>query len=256
MNKDSQYDFIERHLRQELTPEEVRYMDKLLAEDAMFAREVMLHKDIHYAVSDKNLLAFRKTVQEVAADYEKNTTDGSLSRIRKYPMWLKAAAVITLLLFLTAVFVLLRSSSISNDQLFQSYFEPYYVPANFRGPVTSNVDAWHQAVLCYNSEEYDKAISFFNPVIEEQPSHALAHLLRGISYLATNSVDAAQQDFQNIIDHTDPLFEQQAQWYLALCCLKTDQLERAIDILDMLRKKQLTEGREEQLYQQLKNRVN
>lgn len=225
MNKEEQYDLIERHLRKELTGEEARQVEELIVKDIVFARELDLHKEIHYVIADKGLDDFRQKVKEASEPYVSLSAAGRQAK-NAFPFYLKIAAAITLLIGTVTIFYLIQPED-QND-LFAKYFTPYEAPMNFRSDGTSGTDdAWKQALAYYDAGKYQEAVPYLEKVVIDKPDNTLAKLLKGVSYLAIGSTAQAEENFSAIIKDGQNMFVEQAKWYLALTYLKEEKTEDA-----------------------------
>jgi len=114
----------------------------------------------------------------------------------------------------------------TTEELFDQYYEPYVVPTNYRSATEIN-NVFHKALVEYGKKDYQKALLLFEKVLIEDESRMDVTLLTGISNLEIENYINADISFQKVIDHNDNLFIEQAEWYLALCYLKTGEQEKA-----------------------------
>lgn len=238
MDKETLYDLIDRHIRNELTEEERIQIATLVENDPEFVKELTLHTEIKSAVADKDLLDFKQKIAESHERYTSNTVVEK--KQRTIALYLKIAASILLVMSVGAFFWLSEKNS-THQELFEAYFIPYEAPVNFRSDTSPYTDEdWKQALMLYDNKQYVEAIPYLNKVVAEKPGNTLALFLRGVSYLAIDSMAAAEKDFNAIIIQENNLFAEQAKWYLALTYLKADKVEPAKALLHELAKEKTT----------------
>lgn len=62
-----------------------------------------------------------------------------------------------------------------------------------------------------------------------------AHLLSGVSNMEESKYVEAEKAFTTVIDDNNNLFIESAQWYLALCYVKTEEKDKASQLLMSIR---------------------
>jgi len=130
------------------------------------------------------------------------------------------AAVAALLLFLFIP---------NNDnELYENYFE-LAKPINTQGP-TGNLTDFDQALGKYESKNYQEAIRLFNKSIDENPGNPWALVFKGCSEMELNQIDEGITTFKNL-SNSDNDFREMANWYLALCQLKKEDIAQTKTML-------------------------
>jgi tetratricopeptide (TPR) repeat protein len=61
-----------------------------------------------------------------------------------------------------------------------------------------------------------------------------ADLIYGVAEMKNNNFPAAKSSFRSIIDNADNFYIDQAQWYLALCYVKTRENRDAVSQLETI----------------------
>ena len=108
----------------------------------------------------------------------------------------------------------------------------------YRGePVNNKVREFQTAIDFYLSGDYIKADEIFNKELQHDTSPELL-LYSGLNKMAKNDFYVAIQLFNKLLYSSD-IYTIEAQWYLALCYIKTNQKEKAKNIMGVLSK---TEG--------------
>ena len=79
-----------------------------------------------------------------------------------------------------------------------------------------------------------KAALFFNKVVESNPKDMQSLFLNGVSNFEEKKFPEATMSFSTVIKDNNNLFIETAKWYLALCYLKTDELDKAKSLLQII----------------------
>lgn len=136
--------------------------------------------------------------------------------------WLQVAAGISLL---AVCAYLLWPRPQEPTQLFAEYFEPYpnIIMPTVRGVVENDSTVKAQAFRAYDQNDYELAIQLFEK-LSTQDEAVLLYL--GNSYLASGQPEKALLLFEKVLNNYD-VFDEQAEWYVAVSYLKLEEREKA-----------------------------
>lgn len=223
MNKEEQYERIERYLGDEMAPGERADFAQLLTADAALQEEVVLHEGLQVLARREDFL---QSLSGVAHDHFA-TASPQTGGSRRLLYWSAAAAVV--LLAAVGIFLLQTPSGPSSQELFIAYFAPYEVPTALRSEGSLHTDETsRQAFDRYSRKDYTAAIPLFSQALDQSSGNKMLLVFsRGVCYLATDHTQQAEQDFQTVISDNNSLFVDQSRWYLALTYLKTGRTEAA-----------------------------
>lgn len=223
-----------QYLDGELNEVEKKQLVEKLKNDPSLSEKLDLIKDVDQLIGDKHLENFEESLKEIETLYFKNKDKESSARTSKKLEWLRAAAIFIVLVAAGAYFVFqINNDSLTTDELFTAYYEK--MPADFTTRSEEMVnDDFIIAIKLYNENKYQQAIVEFNKILEKDPSNTAARLFLGICYTETKQFDSASGHFKNIIEKHDPIFEEHASWYLALCYIKTNKPDSAKQLLNKL----------------------
>lgn len=143
--------------------------------------------------------------------------------LRAYWMPLATAAVV--LVSLSIWLFLSENASLSHEQLYTAYFEPFDSPGS--GLTRSTEDEMTlkaKAYRAYDARNYEEASKLFVAVLKEKDD-AIVHLCLGNTWLALDKPDEAEKVFQHILESHGDLVTQ-AKWYLAMTFLRQGKIER------------------------------
>jgi tetratricopeptide (TPR) repeat protein len=172
-------------------------------------------KDILATAAKESL---RPQVDEAFGEFKR------LQQRRLFAMRGALAIAAAVLLFLIAPLFLTTTAN-SPEALFVQNFELPVEPSVQRGADSDR--QWIQALNAYDQAQYATAAGFIknalkNPAFEDKSS---AYYLLGLCFSAEAQYDKAIENLEKVSE-TGILFPD-AQWYIALFCLKTKDLEKA-----------------------------
>jgi tetratricopeptide (TPR) repeat protein len=98
---------------------------------------------------------------------------------------------------------------------------------SFRSAADQVDNDLRSAMVHYENKEYTKAIALFEKVLNQDNSRIGLNLYSGISNMEIQEYEKANENFQKIIDHSTNAFVESAEWYLGLCYLKTEEMNKA-----------------------------
>jgi tetratricopeptide (TPR) repeat protein len=219
---------IERYLSNEMNTQEMQEFEKELLHNKEFAN---LFDEIRTA---KNLI---KEAGRIDLKNKLNTFEEGLSKkpkvISLIQRFARIAAVIIVLFGIRYLFNL--NNSPSNSEIYTTNFEVYKGPITVRS--SDNVETnWSKATDFYNNKSYDKALSLF-----QQSENNIPIYLKSF-YLGICEMTKENPNYTTAISHFDIVFksdndyQQQANWYKALCYLKLDEKEKARIIFEVISK--------------------
>ncbi len=231
MSKEERFDIIGKYLRRELKEDEKMAFEHRLENEQDLKESYNFHKEVHYAIGDQKLHAFKETLAASEQAYfaaEKKSQ--STLRIRQY--WGAAAAI---LLVVVSSFLYRWSSTSSDEELFQQYFQAYQAPTTFRNVDVISLDkSFIEGLAKYDRGLYEEAVAHFTVAAERNPDHTIIPFLRGVSQLATGALPAAKADFEQVVADENSLLVEQSKWYLGLLYLRKGDRDGAIQLLEEL----------------------
>ena len=136
-----------------------------------------------------------------------------------------AVATIAILLGITVVFYI-NTSGTSSEKIFNSYYSPYKVEYEIIARTTTNNSDFIRAVNLYNKENYLETINQLQKILKTDTSKTSVYFLLGMSFMETHNYKDAIKSLSYVLGRND-YYNEQIEWYLALCYLKTKQNKEA-----------------------------
>lgn len=224
------FELIDEKLSGELTGEELEAFDSDLMDDPDLMAEFELHAEIDEAIQESEVIELRKKLDLVHDLTQNKKQPGLLRTILRHKLSRIAAASFVVLLIITSLslYLLRPDGNMSNDSLFKIYYQPD-AALLIRGTDSQNA-ALIQAFQLYENKSYTSALEMFGQVLDNDGNNIPVQFYSGISNIELGQYRNALHPFNFIIEHQQNLYVERAEWYTALCYLKLNENERAVDL--------------------------
>jgi tetratricopeptide (TPR) repeat protein len=222
--------FIERYNAGEMSDTEKQWFLKELEGNEKLRTEVELRRRTDEILKNQDVMSLRNKLSQIEKKRKEVAEPVSSSGKKVY---IRYAAVIAALVLLGAI-TLLPRKNLSNEGIINKYYKVYEPPTSQRSAQSATDKDFTLALEYYNIHDYDKAAILFNKVLENKPNDMQSVLLKGVANYEEKKYPEAKQSFGKVIDNKDNLFVDQAQWYLALCYLQTNETEKAKKLFKMI----------------------
>ena len=150
---------------------------------------------------------------------------------------MRVAASLTLLAVL-AIMLLRIDNSLTNQELYASYYVPFENYSQHRNGVQNQDSSWKNALQAYDAGEYRQALDFFEAMelnAEQQQNIAIRpamfRMYKGNLLMQLNDHQKAIAEFKGILE-ADAGMIIQAKWFLSLCYLHEGNLDESIALLE------------------------
>ena len=236
-NMSKYQDYIQPFLDGELSRKELDWISKELESNAVLAEDIKLYREVDQAIKEQDVLDLRNQLDVI------HNSLGDKVREPKYvPRYKKAlsyAAIASLAILISVGIVYkINMRKLSNEQIFEKYYEPYEVTMVYRSAETDARKLLSEAMQKYEAEEYEAAIGLFQQILEKEPGNMETELYSGISSMEIERYSEANNSFNRIIEHNDNLYVEQAEWSLAFCYLMTNNHQESKDIFNQIANKE------------------
>ncbi len=221
--------FIERYNAGEMSDTEKQWFLKELEGNIELRNEVELRKRTDEILKKQDVLSLRNKLSQIERNRNEVTKQVS-SPVKTY---IRYAAVIAALVLIGSITLLTRKN-MSNDEIINRYYKVYEPPTSQRSAQSVPDADFTLALELYNTHDYGKAAILFNKVLDNKPNDMQIILLQGVANFEEKKYPEAKQSFSKVIDNRDNLYVDQAQWYLALCYLQTNETEKAKTLFKMI----------------------
>jgi tetratricopeptide (TPR) repeat protein len=223
--------FIERYNAGEMDEAEKQWFRKELSDNEKLRKEVELRSKTDTLLKNQDLMNLRNKLNSI----EKQRKEPIPERKSTRAVNIKYAAVIAGFIIIGSI-ALLSNRKLSNDEILTRYYKPYEASSTSRsGELVKNTD-YTYALDYYNIRDYRNAALYFKKVLENDPENMRSELLNGIANFEIKNYPDAKGSFSKVIADKDNYYLDHAQWYLALCYIRTDEKSKAIEQLAIIEK--------------------
>ncbi len=229
----------DRYLDGELKDQERKWYEDELLSNPDLVKDLELHRDVNQAIRETDVIRLRNQLDKIHATVEPEYQESITRKVvqNKYVRIAAASVVVIVALGLFLNYILSRPAD--GTELFQRYYETPVLSVTVRSNAELD-NLFHDAIIHYNNGEFTDALSLFEQVIEKDNSNMKAHLATGISHIEINQTKEAEESFETVIQHKDNLYVDRAEWFLALCYLKLNDLDNARQQFDTIAKNDLS----------------
>jgi tetratricopeptide (TPR) repeat protein len=222
--------FIERYNAGDMKADEKIRFEKELEGNQKLQGEVNLSRRTDEILRNQDVVSLRRKLREIESRRALNVPD----RTRMMQVYMKYAAVAAILIIVGSI-TLFTGKNMTSDEIIDRYYKAYEPPTTFRsGAVAINND-FTLALQFYNTRDYEKAAALFNKVLKSNPMDMQSALLNGVSNFEDKKYPDAKESFVTVINDNNNLFIESAKWYLALCYVQTNEKDKAVKQLEMIK---------------------
>ena len=222
--------FIERYNAAEMSDSEKQWFEKELEGNEKLKNEVNLRKRTDEILKNQNVISLRNKLSAIENQRKGvNHPARSTKKIR----YIRYAAVFAGLILIGSL-ALFTGKSLNSETIMKRYYKVYEPPTSQRSAVSGTDADFTLALEFYNTRDYEKAAVLFNKVLATKPDDMELVLLKGVSNFEEKKYPEAKQSFGKVIDDKNNLFIDQAEWYLALCYVNTNEIDKAKQLFKII----------------------
>jgi hypothetical protein len=222
----SRIEEIEGYIYNELSEEEMVSFETELSTNKTLSDEIELIRNIDLALKESEVIQLRNNLQNIATKIasEKQTELSFITRFKARKVILSSIAA-SLILLLGITGLLTRQAS--QDKLYQKFYAAYHISGINRSANESADLTLASGLQKFDNQEYEAALNLLKEVTSRNKNNTVAHFYTGASFQETGKYQDAISEFQMVIADKDNLFIEQAQWYIGLCYLQTNENKKA-----------------------------
>ncbi len=207
----------------ELSQEQRKELALEVTSDATVAEDMKLQQEVLYTIANnkEDDLDFRKQLQSIGDEFleEEQNNVKKLSFGINY--WLAAASVVVVIGVGTYL-GLIRNPGYSGNQVFIEYYTPYGTDLTVRGREDS--DLFVKAIESYQAGDIAVALETFEALMYD--NEELAGFFLGLCQIELGNFELAKQQLKETKEKAI-FYEDQIEWYLALCYIKEQEYNEA-----------------------------
>lgn len=224
-----QLEKIMKYLDGEVIGEEKSNFEKELALNVSLRKKLELVKEVDKTLKDEELSSFVSKIQNISTSLKNSNTEGKKANALTIRRYLSTAAVLLILAISSVLY--LNLSGPKNVKIYNRYYQRYEASIITRSG-GSETDNLITAIQLYDKGKYQEAISKFNLLLKQDNTNTTVLFFIGMSYMETKLYDKAIANFNLLINQKDTAFKEHAEWYMALCFIRTNQISHASEALN------------------------
>ena len=140
----------------------------------------------------------------------------------------------------------------SQDDIYQKFYNRYEATGIVRSANLTANKTLSEALQKFENQDYNAALNLFTEVISRDQNNMVGHFYTGISLQETGKYQNAIKEYETVIIDKDNLFTEQAEWYIGLCYLQTNENKKAYKQFKKIAK---NEGFYQQKAQSILNKI-
>jgi hypothetical protein len=223
--------YIERFNAGEMDDAEKQWFTKELNDNEKLRKEVELRRTTDTILKNQDLMNLRNKLSAI----EKRRKEAIPVRKTRRALNIKYAAAIAGFIIIGSI-ALFSNRKMSNDEILDRFYQPYEATSSTRSEeVVKNTD-YLLALEYYNIHDYRNAALYFSKVLKNEPANMHSELLNGISNFEIQNYPEAEGSLSKVISDNNNYYIDHAQWYLALCYIRTDEKPKALEQLAIIEK--------------------
>ena len=218
---------IEGYIYNELPETEMAAFEAKLAENKDLYAEIDLVKNIDKAIRENDIMQMRENLKNIADDnLKEKQSERSIAFNFRHKRLVLSVVAASLILLLGITGLMSRYSSEGN--IYQKFYAKYETTGISRSSNTTTDQALAVALQKFNNQEYESALSLLQEVISKDQNNAVGHFYSGVTLQELGKYQNAIKEYEAVVVNKDNLFIEQAEWYIGLCYLQTNDNKKAI----------------------------
>lgn len=218
---------IEKYLYGNLTESGMTSFEAELADNSELYSEIDLVRNIDKALQETDIMQLRASLHNIAhRNRNEKQSERSIAFKLNSHRRLAASVVAASLILLLSITGLSRYNSEKN--VYQKFYSKYEANGISRSSDAMANKTLAAAMQKFNNQDYESAINLLQQVIAADKNNAVGHFYAGASLQEVGKYPDAIKEYQAVVVQKDNLFIEQAEWYIGLCYLQTNENKKAI----------------------------
>jgi hypothetical protein len=228
---------IEGYLYNELSEDQMTSFEAELAANKELLDEISLIRNIDLALKENDVMNLRSKIQNIAGEIasEKQTERSFIGQFKARKIVFASVAA-SLILLLGIAGLLSRQSS--QGELYQKYYTTYQTTGINRSASLTADQTLSAALQKFDNQDYENALNLLKQVVSRDQNNMVGHFYAGVSLQETGKYQSAIKQYETVRTNKDNLFVEQADWYIGLCYLQTNEDKKAFNQFKEIAKKE------------------
>jgi hypothetical protein len=224
--------YIERYNAKEMTAAEQQWFENELDGNSGLRDEIIFRKRVDDVLMRQDVLSLRDKLNAIEAERK----NAAIERKLKIRTGMRYAAAFTGFVLILS-FVLLSGRRLTNEELFEKFHTSYYEPGLMkRSAEDKNAYSadYKNGIRYYNNHDWSNAAKSFSSDMAVNPENLQSAFLGGISNFEDQKYEAAEALLLKVINDNSTLNTETSKWYLALCYLRRNEIDKAVRQLELI----------------------
>jgi tetratricopeptide (TPR) repeat protein len=214
--------FLERYISNEMGADEKKWFEKEIDGNADLANELELRRKAESIIKNSDIIDLRAKLKTI----ETSRADRKVIRRSKQPQIMSYAAVFAGLL-ITGSLIFLSGNNLNKNAVYNKYYKTYESVAATRSATSEVTSLYNKAIGFYNNGDYLKAAQTLEKLLSSDQGNMEYRFQLANSYMGMQSYPEAGKSYLKVIEDNNNLFIEDAQWYLGICYIMTNENEKA-----------------------------
>jgi hypothetical protein len=225
----SRVEEIEGYLYNTLTESELASFEAELADNKELYNEIDLMKNIDQAIQEKDIMQLRERLGNISREQATEKQSERSIAIRFKPRRFAIGVVAASLILLLGISGLMKLAS-DDGSIYEQYYSRYDGLNVTRSEnIASNIDQKLTIALQkFNNQDYETALNLLQEVTASDKDNPVSLFYSGVAFQELGKYESAITEYQAVVLNKDNLFIEQAEWYIGLCYLQTNESKKAI----------------------------
>jgi tetratricopeptide (TPR) repeat protein len=222
--------FIERYIANEMNEAEKEWFLKELDGNPGLREEVALRERTDKVLKSHDIIQLRNKLSEI--EKSRKIRIPAKTTGKRLPIAIAAALAGLIIISSIAFF---GTRHLTNDEIISQYYKSYDGVSISRSSRSTASNDYSTGLEYYNIHDYQNAAFYFSKVLNVDPENMESTMFYGTSSFEVNNYPEAQRSFAKVIDNNNNLFMEDAEWYLALCFVRTNDIKKASEELKAIK---------------------
>jgi hypothetical protein len=217
---------IEGYIYNELSEKQLALFEDELIHNKDLLAEVDLVKGIDLAIQENDIMQLRNNLREIT---EENSIKKQKEQSITGKFWHRRTAISVVaasLILLLGITGLIKYTS--EDNIYRNYYSRYETAGISRSSNALTDATFARALQKYNKQEYESALNLLQQVLSKDQNNVAGHFYSAVSLQELGKYHSAIKEYEIVVVDKDNLFMEQAEWYIGLCYLQTNDEKKAI----------------------------
>jgi tetratricopeptide (TPR) repeat protein len=221
--------FIEKYISNEMGIDEKIWFEKELDGNTALQKELKLRRQTESIIANSDVMDLRTKLNTIGKERAAREV---VYKSRKTLIMNFAAGFAGLLLIGSLIF--LSSNNLSKEAIYNKYYKSYEAVSATRSATSTVSSLYSEAITYYNERNYEKAAKSLEQLLSTDEGNIEYRFQLANSYMGMQSYPNAGKSYIKVIEDNNNLYIEDAQWYLGICYVMTNDNEKAINQLSLI----------------------